>query len=217
MKLQAFAISLVLAVAAGAASAASALWSVAPPAGWKDVSASFAGQPEIQQASKQLAVLGGSLEFARYESATGDYLLVVFVRMSPAGKTPSAEAAVPSYEAGVHRTEPQGAYQTHVEDGTLVAELTATPPTGPVHVRRLTGMNATELVSASATCQGSAADCDPALQSLAIDRTGFQRLSARGGNGDKSSAYMAGRIAGGAALVALLGWFLLRRKSQSAR
>jgi hypothetical protein len=78
-------------------------------------------------------------------------------------------------------------------------------------------MNATELVSASATCQGSAADCDPALQSLAIDRTGLQRLSTRAGDGDKSSAYMAGRIAGGAALVALLGWFLLRRKSQSAR
>jgi len=216
MKLRAFAISLVLAVTAASASASPALCSVLPPAGWKDVSASFAGHPEIQQASKQLAVLGGSLEFARYESATGDYLLVVVVRMSPTGKAPSADVAVQSYETGVHRTEPQGSYHTHVEDDTVVAELTATAPTGPVHVRRLTGMNATELVSASATCQGSATDCDPALRSLTVDRTGFQPLSARAG-GDKASAYMAGRIAGVAALVGLLGWFLVRRKRQSAR
>jgi hypothetical protein len=217
MKQHAFAISLILAVAASVASASSTLWSVAPPAGWKDVSASFVGHPEIQQASKQLAGLGGSLEFARYESATGDNLLVVFVRMSPAGKTPNADAAVPTYEAGIHRTEPDGSYRTHVEADALVADVTGTVPSGPVHIRRLTGMNATELISVSATCQGSAADCDPALQSLAIDRTGFQRLSALAAGGSRSRAYRAGGIAGCVALVVLIGWYLLRRKSQSAR
>jgi hypothetical protein len=218
MKMQALAIALILAMAASRASASPALWSVAPPAGWNDASASFAGHPEIQQASKRLAVLGGSLEFARYESATGDYLLVVFVRMSPAGNTPNADVAVPSYEAGVHRAEPQSSYHARVEDDALVAELTGTGATGPEHIRRLTGMTATELVSVSATCTGPAADCDPALQSLTIDRTGFQPLSGRvADGGDKSTAYMAGRIAGIVALVGLIGWFLLRRKSQSAR
>jgi len=218
MKLQAFALSLVVAVAGHAAPAAAAQWSVAAPAGWKDVSASFAGHPEIQQVSKRLAVLGGSLEFARYESTTGDNLLVVFIRMTPAGKTPTADVAVPSYEAGVHGTEPEGTYHKQVEANTLVADVTGTVPSGPVHIRRLTGMNASELLSVSATCQGAAVDCDPALQSLAIDRTGFLALSARAiSGGDKPIAYLAGRIAGGVVIVGLIGWFLLRRRKQPDR
>lgn len=196
--------------------AASPQWSVTPPPGWSDVSDVASQLPGVQKPRQHLTENGGTTELASYSGEQGEMFTVMFSRQ-PAGRSVARQAR--SFEAGLHdnlaKQGPDTNYTIRQEDNTLIADQVIADPGGTLRSRRMIGANGSEMLSLIGVCNGPAAVCVAALQSMTLNKTGFLPFEQADSVVDRSSdAYRQGQVVGNIllALIAVLALLLILRR-----
>jgi hypothetical protein len=110
-------------------------------------------------------------------------------------------------------------YTVREENNVLVAEQVSVIDGKTLRMRRMIGVDDSELLAVNASCRGEDAVCTSALRTLALDSKSLRPLSPGGDEPDSSKAYAigygAGRVAGILIGMGALLWFaiyLLRQR-----
>jgi hypothetical protein len=199
-------------------------WSVTPPVGWQDVTTQAREDPAFQAKQARLHDRGGETEIAVYLGDDEARLAITYLEMARSEDTPlqSAHNAEGGWHDRMAAAGKEVSYTPHNDGVVLAADQVVTVADRPQYARRLSGVTASRIVSVMGLCIGPKAQCDPALQSLAIDRSSLLALAGGGITVDTGSdAYRKGAALGNLALaligVVVLTMVLVRRRRSRAR
>ncbi|MEZ4399694.1 MAG: hypothetical protein R3B06_06730 [Kofleriaceae bacterium] len=159
------------------AQAAPARWSITPPAGWSDVTAELAADPAAPPEARPRADAGTEVRFYR-DAGGDDWLQVTYMT-----KAFDQDGTVFDVEAGLRRSLDRHGTVTRarrrIEPDALVLDFTVVGDDHATYGRTILGSDAPRrMVSVAATCIAAEAVCQPALDSLQLDRTGFRPVPA---------------------------------------
>lgn len=183
---------------------AAEVWSVTPPASWRDVTAETMQQPEASELRKKLEAALKHVEFRFFADDAGNALQVIFT----SGSGGSLQE-MHNFEAGARdaarATGTQVSYQSQRVGHALVSDQTLVMHGTRLINRRICGTQGETMLAVQATCRGTDEICRPILETLSLDPARLTEPRAD----SRSSAYKMGRMVGAAFLVVLVVTWLV--------
>jgi hypothetical protein len=200
------------------ASAAPHIWSVTVPKGWTDVTEASEKLPAVQAMKQQIESKHGSVAFTFYQDEAGD---TAFILDSTFTGASGALAVLTGFETGARGSFGDGHRETtYVQSRTpklMVGTQRVMADDQLLMTKRFSGfVEGDKLRAIAITCTGGTAICDPIIDSLAVDTTGFRTLASLD-DGTGMTPYQIGYLTGGLLVMCVGGYALVkaRRRAQA--
>ena len=208
-------VSLLVAIPAGA-SVAPHIWSVTVPKGWTDVTQASEKLPAVQAMKQQIESKSGSVAFTFYQDEAGN---TAFILDSTFTGASGAIAVLTGFEKGARGSFGDGHRETtYVQSRTpklMVGTQRVMADDQLLMTKRFSGfVEGDKLRAIAITCSGGTVICDPIIDSLAVDPTGFRDLSSLD-DGTGMTPYQIGYLTGGLLVMCVGGYALVKARRRA--